>query len=587
MFPLFSEEYDDWKKKLYFYNNYDLLTIINLLANRSFRDLYQYPIFPILYKSNNMFDNEIKGERDLSKHIGIQELNEKCKERKKKIKESYDTTKEENDETPCLFNTHYSNIVYVSNYLIRLFPYCLTAIELQGDGFDNPNRLFYSIKKAMENTLTQKSDLREYIPELYYLPDLFTNNNNLKLGTLSNGQDIDSILINENTENKDEPQNKKYEFIAELKNYLENGKLKLNEWIDLIFGVHQEKTKRLDNYEKDMYIHIEEEQQIKECNDTYIMKKFEFGIQPFKIFESKFPDLKDKSSYFNEIKEYNIEQFNKEHFIIKGDKNKCFKYEGYNNKTLDYIEILRKKSNNKKKPEIISDFQKYFKDKEELMIFFHYIFIGDVLGNVSIYENKMKFGNRRNNSIKPNEKSENEENRKPNKENQNDDNKNRGASINTNNELNYYKKIKVLTDHNKQIKYIDYNQRLNLFLSYSLDGFINIYVFPKCKLVRTIKVTNFTNDILKKVVLVSNPFPMIFTYDINNMYLFTINGELINKKELENKNIEIYPCIDKNCGLVNDCIYFEDLNSQENKKKKEEISFSSFFKEDILNYLYK
>ena len=139
-----------------------------------------------------------------------------------------------------------------------------------------------------------------------------------------------------------------------------------------------------------MYIHLEEEQQKKDTSDDIIMKKFDFGVQPLKIFESKFPDIQDKSNYFNKIKEYNIEQFNKEHFIIKGDKNKCFKYEGYNNETPDYIEILRKKSNNIINP-IISDFQKYFKDKEELMIFFHYIFIGDVLGNISIYEIKMKY----------------------------------------------------------------------------------------------------------------------------------------------------------------------------------------------------
>ena len=130
--------------------------------------------------------------------------------------------------------------------------------------------------------------------------------------------------------------------------------------------------------------------------------------------------------------------------------------------------------------------------------------------------------------------------------------------------------MKTLNDHNKQIKYIDYNQRLNLFLSYSLDGFINIYVFPKCKLVRTIKVNDITNsnEILKKVVLVSNPFPMIFTYNKDNMYTITLNGVLIKKEELKNKNIEIYPCIDKNCGLINDCIFIKDLNKEEKDLNK-------------------
>ena len=133
--------------------------------------------------------------------------------------------------------------------------------------------------------------------------------------------------------------------------------------------------------------------------------------------------------------------------------------------------------------------------------------------------------------------------------------------------------IKKLNDHYKKIKYIDYNPRLNLFLSYSLDGFINIYVFPKCKLVRAIKVINITNsnEILKKVALVSYPFPMIFAYDKNNMYSMTLNGELIKKQELKIKNINIYPCIDKNCGLINDFILIDNLSNDENKNKKNEF----------------
>ena len=143
--------------------------------------------------------------------------------------------------------------------------------------------------------------------------------------------------------------------------------------------------------------------------------------------------------------------------------------------------------------------------------------------------------------------------------------------------------MKKLTDHNKQIKYIDYNPRLNLFLSYSLDGFINIYTFPKCKLVRAIKVFNFTNskEILEKVVLVSYPFPMIFTYDKNNMYTLTLNGVLINKKTINEKDMIISPCIDKNFGLIQDCIFMEKRN-KENKTKiiRFKISLPSLNKEE-------
>ena len=107
-----------------------------------------------------------------------------------------------------------------------------------------------------------------------------------------------------------------------------------------------------------------------------------------------------------------------------------------------------------------------------------------------------------------------------------------------------------------------------------MDGFINIYVFPKCKLVRTIKVLNLTNsnEILQKVVLVSNPFPMIFSYNKNNMYTFTLNGELI-KKELKTENIEMIPCIDKNCGLINDCIFIRNSKNNDTNNEMEEISF--------------
>ena len=138
--------------------------------------------------------------------------------------------------------------------------------------------------------------------------------------------------------------------------------------------------------------------------------------------------------------------------------------------------------------------------------------------------------------------------------------------------------IKKLNEHCKQIKYIDYNPRLNLFLSYSLDGFINIYIFPKCKLVRTIKVFNITdsNEVLKIVALISNPFPMIFAYDKNNMYTISINGDLIKKEKLKNIELEMHPCIDKNCGLISDFIFIENTNDKTNKKEYYKYTLPSF-----------
>ena len=187
MFPLFLEKNNDWKYKINFYNKFDLLMIINLLGNRSFKDIYQYPVFPILYKPCNIIGQK---ERDLKKHLGLQDLNDKSKSRKVLIEEAFSSSfnpldDEFGNNKKCLFKTHYSNPVYICNYLVRIFPYSLLLIELQGNLFDYPNRIFYSIQKNFESTLSKKSDLREIIPELYYLPELYENINELDIGTIN------------------------------------------------------------------------------------------------------------------------------------------------------------------------------------------------------------------------------------------------------------------------------------------------------------------------------------------------------------------------------------------------------------------
>ena len=312
---------------------------------------------------------------------------------------------------------------------------------------------------------------------------------------------------------------------------MEFGQLELNGWINLIFGINQKaKNDKRMYFPESMYIHFDEKQQRKDLKDYLIMQKYEFGIQPYKLFDSKFPDFKDKSQYYDLIKIYSIKQFEKEHKIIKKDKFKCFQCEGNNIINTKYIEII-----------------KNLELKRRDNSFLQYIFTGDILGNIIIYKRKLNIDNR---NIGLNE--ENEE------------------KINIDN----YQVMKKITDHYKQIKYIDFNPRLNLFLSYSLDGFINIYTFPKCKLVRTIKVNNITKskEILIKVVLVSNPFPMVFFNDKDNMYTLTLNGELIKKEKIINKDLKIYPCIDKNCGLINDYIILSADKVKENLSNTIQLS---------------
>ncbi len=49
--------------------------------------------------------------------------------------------------------------------------------------FDHADRLFHSIATTFHSCTHSSSDVKELIPELYYLPDALINGNDLPLGT--------------------------------------------------------------------------------------------------------------------------------------------------------------------------------------------------------------------------------------------------------------------------------------------------------------------------------------------------------------------------------------------------------------------
>ena len=56
---------------------------------------------------------------------------------------------------------------------------------------------------------------------------------------------------------------------------------------------------------------FDEKEQQKDLENLLNMQKYEFGIQPYQLLDKKFPELKDKSQYFKDLKKYNIDQFKK------------------------------------------------------------------------------------------------------------------------------------------------------------------------------------------------------------------------------------------------------------------------------------
>ena len=77
---------------------------------------------------------------------------------------------------------------------------------------DDSERLLISIKLMVKNNTKQNTDLREFIPEMFYLPDLYFNKNEINFGQ-SNSKTINDLIINE----EEEDSFAKYQYLRQLK----------------------------------------------------------------------------------------------------------------------------------------------------------------------------------------------------------------------------------------------------------------------------------------------------------------------------------------------------------------------------------
>ena len=129
-----------------------------------------------------LWDKEIY--RDLSKPIGA--LNEKRLEHFEMMYQSFD-----DPEIPKFhYGSHYSNSGIVLYYLIRMEPFTSHFLKLQGGKWDHADRMFDSVERTWENVMTNTSDVKELIPEFYYLPHFLQNLNRFDLGKKQTGRNL-------------------------------------------------------------------------------------------------------------------------------------------------------------------------------------------------------------------------------------------------------------------------------------------------------------------------------------------------------------------------------------------------------------
>lgn len=218
-------------------SNFHYLMLVNTMAGRTFNDLTQYPVFPWVladYTSDELDLSNPQSFRDLTKPMGCQNP-----AREAEFKTRYDSFSEmgDGDVPPFHYGTHYSSAMIVTSYLIRLQPFVKSYLLLQGGTFDHPDRLFYSVEKAWSSASSDNmTDVRELIPEFYYLPEFLLNANQFDFGLRQGeGGRIDTVMLPPWA--KGDPKI----FIAKHREALESEFVSrhLHHWIDLVFGQKQ------------------------------------------------------------------------------------------------------------------------------------------------------------------------------------------------------------------------------------------------------------------------------------------------------------------------------------------------------------
>ncbi|XP_076003760.1 lipopolysaccharide-responsive and beige-like anchor protein isoform X3 [Genypterus blacodes] len=213
-------------------SNFEYLIFLNTISGRTFNDLNQYPVFPWVitnYDSEELDLTLPSNFRDLSKPIGA--LNPK---RAAFFSDRFESW--EDDQVPKFhYGTHYSTSSFTMMWLLRIEPFTTFFLNFQGGKFDHADRTFSSVSRAWRNCQRDTSDVKELIPEFYYLPEMFVNVNTYNLGVMEDSTVVSDVELPPWAKSPEE-----FVRINRLALESEFVSCQLHQWIDLIFGYKQQ-----------------------------------------------------------------------------------------------------------------------------------------------------------------------------------------------------------------------------------------------------------------------------------------------------------------------------------------------------------
>ncbi|XP_055341493.1 neurobeachin-like protein 1 [Paramacrobiotus metropolitanus] len=215
-------------------SNLEYLMALNTIAGRTYNDLSQYPVFPWVLRDYTSAQLDLHNPdtfRDFSRPMGIQNPRSIPE-----VRHKYDNFEDPSGTIePFHYGQHYSNPASVIHYLLRLEPFTTLHIQLQSGRFDVADRQFHSIAGTWDLLWNNPNDVKELIPEFFYLPEFLVNMNDFDLGCLQQSKErVSDVLLPRWASSAEE-------FIHLHRAALESEYVSahLHEWIDLIFGCKQ------------------------------------------------------------------------------------------------------------------------------------------------------------------------------------------------------------------------------------------------------------------------------------------------------------------------------------------------------------
>ncbi|XP_049328599.1 lipopolysaccharide-responsive and beige-like anchor protein isoform X4 [Astyanax mexicanus] len=254
-------------------SNFEYLIFLNTISGRTFNDLNQYPVFPWVITNYDTEDLDLtlpSNYRDLSKPIGA--LNPK---RAAFFSDRFESW--EDEQVPKFhYGTHYSTASFTMMWLLRIEPFTTFFLNFQGGKFDHADRTFSSISRAWRNCQRDTSDVKELIPEFFYLPEMFVNSNNYNLGVMDDGTVVSDVELPPWAKSPEE-----FVRINRLALESEFVSCQLHQWIDLIFGYKQQGPEAVRSLNVFYYLTYEGAVNLSTITDPMLREAVESQIRSF------------------------------------------------------------------------------------------------------------------------------------------------------------------------------------------------------------------------------------------------------------------------------------------------------------------